>query len=198
MTPLDPNSLHAIQKVAVNVPQPIHFEVALPMIAHALGMGIFLMLCSMTAQLLMTGPATPERPTETPAELVQSSSHVLFMCIAICCLIIVVDNNLARAFTLGAAIALIRFKTKLGEKASSTALLFGIICGMAAGIGMSDIGWLLAVLYGVVQFGLVTCVSLFERHQARRLRASVLPFPDAKDVVKNTDLWVVSTPSQTQ
>ncbi len=198
MTPIDPNSLQSMQNLAANAGRPIHFEVALPLIMHALGMGIFLMICSMTAQLLLSGPATPERPAETPAELVQSSAHVLFMCIAICCLIIVVDNNLARAFTLGAAIALIRFKTKLGEKTSSTALLFGILCGMSAGIAMSDIGWLLAILYGIVQFALVTGVALFERHQARRLRASVLPFPDAKEVVKNTDLWVVSAPTPTQ
>lgn len=145
------------------------FEIVYPVILHSLGMGALLMISSMAAHMMLGKRPAPGSEEETPAQLIQHSAHVLFMCLAICCLILLVENNLARAFTLGAAIALIRFKTKLEEKTSSTALLFGIICGMSAGVGIPRVGWMLAALYGLIQLTLVGIVQFFERLRKRQV-----------------------------
>ena len=60
---------------------------------------------------------------------------------------ILVNNNLARAFSIGAAIALVRFRIKLGRKGAAANILFGIIGGIACGLNEITLAWLITLLY---------------------------------------------------
>jgi hypothetical protein len=95
-----------------------------------------------------------------PADMLASASSVLFLTLGMCSLILLVNNNLARAFALGAAIALVRFKMKFSGKSSGSAILFGILVGMACGVDHLPIAWALAGMYGILQAALVVTLRI--------------------------------------
>ena len=67
--------------------------------------------------------------------MVLGSANVLFLCFGMTGIMILVNNNLARAFAIGAAIAVIRFRIKFDGKGLGSSLFFGVLVGMACGVG---------------------------------------------------------------
>ncbi len=67
-----------------------------------------------------------------------NASNVLFLCFGMAGIMILVNNNLARAFAIGAAIALVRFKIKLDAYGLGVTLFFGVVVGMACGVGQTE------------------------------------------------------------
>ncbi len=90
---------------------------------------------------------------------------------------ILVNDSLARAFAIGAAIALVRFRIKVAGKFLSAALFYGVLAGMACGVSRVDLAWLLTVVF---------CVSLFAVFQLRRYaaRKAAAEAPAPKSVVE--------------
>ena len=73
--------------------------------------------------------------------------NILYLCMGLSCVMILVNNNLARAFAIGAAIALVRFRIKLGKSSANSNILFSIVCGIACGLNELTLAWLSAGAY---------------------------------------------------
>jgi hypothetical protein len=97
-----------------------------------------------------------ENSKNSPSTNLMTAGNVLFICIGMTAVMILVGNNLARAFAIGAAIALVRFRVKVEGKFIGMALLYGVLTGMACGIGRVDIAWTVAITFGVVLLAMMT------------------------------------------
>jgi len=93
-------------------------------------------------------------------ELVMSSSNVLFLCFGMTGIMILVNNNLARAFAIGAAIAVIRFRVKFDDKGLGSTLFFGVLVGMACGVGQVQTALVITTTYGILQAIIIFLISL--------------------------------------
>jgi hypothetical protein len=67
---------------------------------------------------------------------------------------VLVNNNLARAFAIGAAIALIRIRIKLAKNMSNSNVLFSIVCGIACGLNEMGLAWLSTGTYFLITISL--------------------------------------------
>lgn len=76
-----------------------------------------------------------------------AASSVVFLCVGMSVVMILVEDNLARAFAIGAAVALVRFRVKMAGKFLGIAMLYGVLTGMACGVGRTDIAWALAGVF---------------------------------------------------
>ena len=112
------------------------------------------------AALIEADSVSEEIPKVSYAELLLGSANVLFLCFGMTGIMILVNNNLARAFAIGAAIAVIRFRIKFNSQGSM--LFFGVLVGMACGVGQlataMGITFAYAALQGIV-IGLMTLAS---------------------------------------
>ena len=150
--------------------ESLGLERILQLEAHSVGVGLLLMVITLWVNYqLSLGPArTVEtgaiRP-QSPAEIVYSSSNVLFLCFGMTGIMILVNNNLARAFAIGAAIALVRFRIKVDSQVQGISLFYGVLCGMACGVDQPSIAWGSGVVFGGLQI-LVLMVSVaVSRHK---------------------------------
>lgn len=150
---MSPSSLAAMEGAAS---LPISFQEAIVDMGHSALLGAALMLITVWASYQSVAPATstaviPPEEIETPAELVLSSANVMFICFGMTAVMQLVNNNLARAFTIGAAIALIRFKIKMNSKAINMGLFYGAVVGMACGVDAAVLGYVAVGFFGLLQ-----------------------------------------------
>ncbi|MCM2277322.1 MAG: hypothetical protein NDJ89_04545 [Oligoflexia bacterium] len=96
-----------------------------------------------------------------------ASASVLFVCVGMASVMILVNDNLARAFAVGAAIALIRFRVKMVGKFLGIALLYAVITGMACGLSRVDIAWAVALLFGILLFAVLGIDARIRRRELR-------------------------------
>ncbi len=75
------------------------------------------------------------------------ASNLLFLCVGLTGLMLLVNDNLARAFAIAAAIALVRFRVKLDQKSINASLLFAILAGMACGLDAIELAWTSTGIY---------------------------------------------------
>jgi uncharacterized membrane protein YhiD involved in acid resistance len=85
--------------------------------------------------------------------------------------IMVIGNNLARAFGLVGAMSIIRFRTAIKDPQDIVYIFFSLATGMAAGAGMH-----LVALTGSAVVGFVTYVLSFSKGGAARRREFLLQF----------------------
>ncbi len=150
---MSPSSLAAMEAAAG---LPITFQEAIVDMGHSALLGAVLMLITVWASYQAVAPAAstavvPGEEPESPAELVMSSANVMFICFGMTAVMQLVNNNLARAFTIGAAIALIRFKIKMNSKAINMGLFYGAVVGMACGVDAAILGYVATGFFGVLQ-----------------------------------------------
>jgi|GEM_PF-5430985 len=103
------------------------------------------------------------------AELVLGSANVLFLCLGMTGIMILVNNNLARAFAIGAAIAIIRFRVKFDDKGLGSTLFFGVLVGMACGVGQIQIAIVITAAYGILQAIIIMLIG-FETPAEKLIR----------------------------
>jgi hypothetical protein len=87
-----------------------------------------------------------------------NASNVLFLCFGMAGIMILVNNNLARAFAIGAAIALVRFKIKLDSYGLGVTLFFGVVVGMACGVGQGETAIAIALAFCTIQAFIVLLI----------------------------------------
>ena len=90
------------------------------------------------------------------------SGNLLFLCVGLTGTMVLVNNNMVRAFAIGAAIALVRFRIKLDGKSANASLLFAILCGIACGLGGVSLAWTLLgayVLLAVIVGGVIRMLT---------------------------------------
>ena len=111
---------------------------------------------SSTTQAINAYGTSTEIPKAAPktlsmAELILGCSNVLFLCFGMTGIMILVNNNLARAFAIGAAIAVVRFRVKFDSHGFAKSLFFGVLVGMACGVGQLETAWLLTFAFVLLQ-----------------------------------------------
>jgi hypothetical protein len=152
---------------------PISFNEALVDMGHSALLGAALMLITVWASYQTVAPAAstavvPGEEPDSPAELVLSSANVMFICFGMTAVMQLVNNNLARAFTIGAAIALIRFKIKMNSKAVNMGLFYGSVVGMACGVDQAVLGYVAVAFFGVMQLTVLITAKGVEKATSKR------------------------------
>jgi len=82
--------------------------------------------------------------------------------------IIVIGNNLARAFGLVGAMSIVRFRTAVKETRDIVYIFFGLTIGMAAGVGLHKLAFLCTLFVGLILY-LFSKYSLTESQQKEYL-----------------------------
>jgi hypothetical protein len=159
------------------------FHNAIVPMTFSLVLGALLMLVTIVSGLVtvrMTPPPQDEPPMQ-PHELILSAANVMFLCFGVTAVMILVNNDLARAFAIGAAIALVRFKIKMTD-GSSPGLFFAVVIGMACGVDQVPMGWAMGLVFVVLQGFVLVAVKVtpkdvFTRHLSPlpQSRSSVVP-----------------------
>jgi hypothetical protein len=90
---------------------------------------------------------------------------VLFLCIGMTGVMVLVSNSLARAFAVGAAISLVRFRIRLDKPGLSTALFFAVLVGMSCGVGHIVMAWVVTGLFAMIQGSLVGLSTLWLKNE---------------------------------
>lgn len=158
---------------------PISYETAVQYLALSIGLGTLLTLVTIWANQKV-GPLLQKAQLALPGQEGQSSqkrsppasfhnlmnsvlnaSNVLFLCFGMSGIMILVNNNLARAFAIGAAIALVRFKIKLDSYGLGATLFFAVVVGMACGVGQVETAIAIAGAFSIIQVLLVQTMVYF-------------------------------------
>lgn len=163
----------------IEMTEAVPAELALQYLALSIALGIVLMIIAVWSSKkigqklaidhtlaapdnsLLKEPGKFEKSLRTSyVELVMSSSNVLFLCFGMTGIMILVNNNLARAFAIGAAIAVIRFRVKFDDKGLGSTLFFGVLVGMACGVGQVQTALVITTTYGILQAIIIFLISL--------------------------------------
>ena len=95
----------------------------------------------------VTSKAKSVSKEDDTLQLFLGASNLLFLCVGLTGLMLLVNDNLARAFAIAAAIALVRFRVKLDQKSINASLLFAILAGMACGLNAVELAWTATGIY---------------------------------------------------
>lgn len=102
------------------------------------------------------------------------ASNLLFLCVGLTGLMLLVNDNLARAFAIAAAIALVRFRVKLDQKSINASLLFAILAGMACGLDAIELAWTSTGIY-IALFALLLLFVQFIKPKTPKPTTGPLP-----------------------
>ena len=100
-------------------------------------------------------------------KLLFGASNILFLCIGLAGVMILVNNNLARAFSIGASLALVRFRVKMGQKNPGSNLLFGVLAGVACGLNEKTVAVYMVVIYIILQLALLLIARFLTRNEPK-------------------------------
>ncbi|NKB67520.1 MAG: DUF4956 domain-containing protein [Candidatus Latescibacteria bacterium] len=89
--------------------------------------------------------------------------------------IMVIENNLARAFGLVGAMSIIRFRTAVKDVQDIVFIFFSLAVGMAAGVGMTVIAFTTTLLIGLVTLVLGKSAARTAKKRAYLLQFSFAP-----------------------
>ncbi|MFN8370724.1 MAG: hypothetical protein U0T83_08905 [Bacteriovoracaceae bacterium] len=98
-------------------------------------------------------------------QLIFGSANILYLTVGLTGIMLLVNNNLARAFAIGASLALVRFRVKLSQKAVDSNFLFGIIAGIACGLKEITLGWVITIVYILLQTSLYLIVKSAHKNE---------------------------------
>lgn len=102
-------------------------------------------------------------------------NSLVLLCMITAIVILVIGNNLARAFGLVGAMSIIRFRTAVRDVQDIIFIFFSLTIGMAAGVGLVEVAFMGTLLIGSVIMLLV--FSGFSRKEGNRhlLKAIYVP-----------------------
>jgi hypothetical protein len=107
-------------------------------------------------------PKPAKKKAVSNLEIFLGAANLLFLCVGLTGIMLLVNNNLARAFAIAAALALTRFRIKLDQKSVNASLLFAILIGMACGLGEERLAWMATGIYIVLFIILFIVVRLLK------------------------------------
>jgi len=79
--------------------------------------------------------------------------------------IMVIENNLARAFGLVGAMSIIRFRTAVKDVQDIAFIFFSLAIGMAAGVGMTKIAFVATAMIGLTMVGLARAPAVARKNK---------------------------------
>jgi len=166
---MDMSFFQGIQKATEGLQVSYNVSELITLLGHSTLIGIILCFITYFSSRKYLDPRKDLDKQKTA--LVLGTTNILYLCTGLTAVMILVNNNLARAFSIGAAIALVRFRIKLGKKGAAANILFGIIGGIACGLNEVTLAWLITLLYLFISLG----VNLMTRN------AKSLPLEDLGD-----------------
>jgi cell division protein FtsW (lipid II flippase) len=141
----------------------------LHLLGHSLLVGIVLAGLTYITSAQMTNKKK-KGPNKKRSKLILGASNILYLCVGLTAVMILVNDNLARAFSIGAAIALVRFRIKLGQKSAGSNILFGIIGGIACGLGEIRLAWLTTFIYLILSLIIMYLTRSDHTEEAEKIR----------------------------
>lgn len=134
-------------------------EKMVPLLGNSIVLGLLVFFLSYKLSLLSS--RHKKISAKNRAKLLLGNSNIFYLCVGLTAIMILVNNNLARAFSIGAAIALIRFRVKVGRKNDISSILFGIVIGIACGLNDIILAWGIFLIYAVfaVFFTMLVCLT---------------------------------------
>ena len=97
---------------------------------------------------------TKTPPASTPPtkfDSILNASNVLYMCLGMTGIMVLVSDSIARAFAIGAAIAIVRFRIKVDSKSFGMCLFYGVLAGMACGVDHVPLAYAMAIIFSLLQ-----------------------------------------------
>jgi hypothetical protein len=152
----------------------------LTLVSHSIFLGLFLAIMTYFSALyllqfrisdkLKSPDQNPKgKPENFKNQMIMGCANILFLCVGMTGVMILVNNNLARAFAIGAALALVRFRVSLEDKSMGANLLFGIIAGISCGLNEMPVAYILTGAYTFLQFVVLVFIKYsvpqFDRRQ---------------------------------
>jgi hypothetical protein len=141
------------QASVVVATSPPHWRTSVALLANSMGLGMVLALVTYVS---VRGHAEGDK--KQLGKALQGVANLLFLCVGLTGTMILVNNNMVRAFGVGAAIALVRFRIKLDGKSANASLLFAILSGIACGLAETVLAWILLATY-VVLIAMTTVIT---------------------------------------
>lgn len=158
--------LAGVQKLSESSSEAINYMLAFQQLSHSALLGLLLMvLTAWVSKNSASVMATTDELPMTPSERIFSAANVMYLCFGMTGMMLLVNNNIARAFAIAAAIALVRFRIKVNSKILSMSLFYGVLTGMACGVGYVFIGYILVVFFGVLQLVVLAAAKLSDKKE---------------------------------
>ncbi len=88
------------------------------------------------------------------------AANQLFLTVGLTGILILVNNNIVRAFAIYAAIALVRFRVTLDAKNINAAFFFSVIAGIACGLHELYVAWIMTGVYFVLVAMLMAVIKI--------------------------------------
>ncbi|MBI3534829.1 MAG: hypothetical protein HY072_05010 [Deltaproteobacteria bacterium] len=136
----------------------LQFSEVILMFLNSVTLGLILTLITVWATLKLA-PQKKDGTQVQPLDIVLNSMMVLFLCFGMTGIMILVSNSLARAFAIGAAISLVRFRVRVDQPGFSAGLFFSVVTGMACGVEQIPVAWVLTLVFSAFQFAAVMLVK---------------------------------------
>ena len=93
----------------------------------------------------LTHTKTPQKPfTDT----------LIILCMLISVVMVIIGGNIARAFSLVAALSIVRFRTAIQDPRDIGFVFYALVVGMAVGVGNPSVAILATFLIGIIILGI--------------------------------------------
>ena len=141
--------------------------------------GLVLMLIAIWSTQKIGKVSEDASDNDSLDDIIRNSSNYLYLCVGMTAVMILVNNNLARAFAIGAAISLIRFRIKMDKQAVGTTLLFSVLTGMACGVGEIDVAASVLTISVILQVIVTNIICGTMNRRARNLKSVSVSGPSS-------------------
>lgn len=134
-----------IANVANSAQPPLELAVAevIESMGHSIVLGLVLVLSTFWVGRNLDRRAMGTNLTSKDhLKEIIGAMNLMFLTVGLCGIMILINNSIFRAFAIVAAIALVRFRVKLDNKALGSAMIFAILAGMACGVREIGFGYL--------------------------------------------------------
>ncbi len=170
-----------IQRLTETSSDPVNFSDSFQLMGHSalLGLGLMLLTAWVTSNSSNKADKA-DREAGSPADLIYSSANVLYLSFGMTGMMLIVNNNIARAFAIAAAIALVRFRIKVDTKILSMSLFYGVLTGMACGVGHVLVAYILVLFFGLLQILVLMAVKVVEHRVKKPATVRELKSPEVK------------------
>jgi hypothetical protein len=142
----------------------IPFEIVIFVLAHSMAVGFVQVMATYYLSKWLKNLKSMGGSGKTTAgnvqKLILGSANTLFLCVGLTGVMLLINNNLIRAFAIVAAIALVRFRVPLTQRSLNSSLLFGILAGMACGVQELTLAWTITGIYIVLMIGVYLVIRL--------------------------------------
>lgn len=161
-------------------------EMVIEAMGHSILLGLVLVLAT-----FWVGRTLDQRPlgstqSEDHQKDIIGSMNLMFLTVGLCGIMILINNSIFRAFAIIAAIALVRFRVKLDNKALGSAMIFAILAGMSCGVHEIGFGYLSVAIYLILTVILMATVRFVKEFQIESAPQGLHPIENAAVLSSST------------